>query len=627
VANLPENAGVDFRVEDHIYTFSEVVFFIDDPNGEVLYYPVAGITIDNRLNTIPSAALVIAPQSFPAAEAINQETAQFIFVSQPEPIRPTLLDFVGEYRKLQKLMLTDGIKATLLVTVERSDGNETQRVVMADWIPTEVTINSSSQSGSFLLNVVIQHPSYLSASASGWLPNSADTLNPPEQFLTNDDGLGPNLVGLFIDAVKTYLLKAEAAIYNPETAPPATTTSNIECAADIETLSEAVLDRLEVAIEAFNETLEWNALGGNDLPLEDDLSDAGVDEVNFFGRLLWQLAGRQDSPWMTFVSLLNEYDLVVSGAPTSEKLIVTPFVPWGKYSMRLFDGECVSINMPGMGQRDVSGVLSAYAAGGQNDWGGPTTYTALEGQGTVSNPAQFNTLGGYVCPLLEEPKLLGAVAYRDPPSWLSEYLYDQSGDFGENGANNPMGRDEANYDSASVYEDDTAAKGEGSSTEDRADNYSGMVSKWSRQAFFRLYKSDNNFSVNTRLLITSPSADTPGNYVRPGIVLRISSITFPNDIPSPGLAEETPVLYFYVTRVIHNILPGQQEAGTTIAGTYLRFADEIDQAGVTADNVENGIENPLYNSLGSFSEAAVEGSSGGSDTIPAGGGSSDVLTG
>jgi hypothetical protein len=609
MADFPENAGVDFRVEDHVYTFTEVVFLLDDPNGEALYYPVASINMKLSLNQLPMANVVVAPQSFTEEDAIDAETDNFIFVAQPEPLRPTLADFVAEYRKLQKLVLTDGIKASLLLTMERSDNNETQQINIEEWIPTEVTINSTEQSGSFLLAVTIMHPAYLAASAVGWLPNSAATLNPPEEFTPLEGEPATDIPGIFIGVNKIYIEKGKEAItgLGPEGEGAAETQSSIECATDLESLSETAFERLDSALDAFLQYIQWEALGGSDLPFGGDLIDTASSEEEYFGRLMWQVAGRQDSPWLTFVSMTGEYDLVISGAPTDNKLLITPFVPWGKWSMRLFDSEIYANQMPGLGQREVSGVLSAYAAGAENDWD-TSYYEALDNGQSMSNTPQLNTFGGYVCPLTEEPFLLGPIAYRDPPSYLREYLLDQSGNFGPNSESNPMGRNEANFDTFSAYDQEQVPPDleQGSSSGEAPVGYEELINRWSRQAFFRLYKSDDAIAVNTRLLIQSPSANTPGRYVRPGIVVKISSVVYPDDsIQSPGLAEEEPVLYFYVTGVTHEISPGARTATTTLTGTYLRFAEAIEQAGITADQIENGIENPIYNSLGEYTTAVA----------------------
>lgn len=607
MADLPENAGVDFRVEDHIYTFSEVVFLLDDPNGEVLYYPVGSINVSLNLNQIPTVDVLIAPQSFTAEDAIDVETANFIFVAQPEPLQPTLASFVEEYKKLQTLVLADGIKATLLVTMERSDGNETQRLTLSEWIPVEVRLNSTEQSGSFLLTMQLMHPAYLASSAVGWLPNSAATLNPPESFAPPEEDLGSNIPELFIGVNKIYIEKGQEAItgLGPEGEAATTPTSEIECATDLEQLSETAFERLDASLDAFLNYIEWNSLDGTDLPFEEDMVDTSSSIEEYFGRLLWQTAGRQDSPWLTFVSMTGAYDLVISGAPTDDKLLVTPFVPWGKWSMRLFDSEIAANQMPGMGQRDVSGVLAAYAAGAENDFD-TSYYEALDNGQSMSNTPQLNTFGGYVCPLTEEPVLLGPIAYRDPPSWLREYLFDQSGDFGPGSESNPMGRNEANFDTFSAYDQDQTPPdlNQGSSSGEAPVGYEELINRWCRQVFFRLYKSDDAVAVTTRLLIQSASANTPGNYVRPGMVVKVSSVVFPDDgFPSPGLAEEEPVFYFYVTSVRHEISPGARTARTVLNGTYLRFAEAIEQAGITADQIEAGINNPIYNSLGEYTTA------------------------
>ena len=610
MADLPENAGVDFRVEDHIYTFTRVAFLLESDSGEKLYYPVASISMRMALNQIPEATIVVAPQSFGEEEVTDPQSAGFIFVAQPEPLKPTFSSFVNEYRNLQKLILSEGATASLFVTMERSDGNEKQEVSITKWIPREATINSTERSGSFLLSVSIMHPAYLASSATGWLPNSAATLNPPESFTLPEEDLESNIPELFIGVNKIYIEKAKEAITGLGPEEPGGGTqpaSSIECATDVETLSEVSFDRLEKSLDAFLESIVWDSLEGNDLPFEGDMIDTGSSQEEYFGRLLWQTAGRQDSPWLTFVSMTGEYDLVISGAPSDEKLIVTPFVPWGKWSMQLFDSEIYANQMPGMGQRDVSGVLAAYESGAENDYD-LSYYEPLDNGQLMSNAPQLNTYGGYVCPLTQEPILLGPIAYRDVPSWLREYLYDQSGDFGPNSDSNPMGRNEANFDTFSAYDDEQAPPDldTGSAGAAAPVGYEELINRWCRQAFFRLYKSDDAIAVSTRLLIQSASANTPGRYVRPGIVVKISSVVFPEDgIQSPGLAEEEPVLYFYVTGVSHEITPGTKTATTTLTGSYVRFAEAIQQAGITADQIESGIENPIYSSLGEYTTATA----------------------
>jgi hypothetical protein len=132
--------------------------------------------------------------------------------------------------------------------------------------------------------------------------------------------------------------------------------------------------------------------------------------------------------------------------------------------------------------------------------------------------------------------------------------------------------------------------------------YGELVNKWAFQAFLRLFRSQVSLSLGTRLMLTSPTCDAPGGYLRPGIVAKVNSVKFPDDIPSPGLAEEEPTLYFYVTQVIHTISPMNNEASTNLLGSYVRFPTPIEAAGITAEDIENGIKSPLYNSDGSFVE-------------------------
>jgi hypothetical protein len=132
-----------------------------------------------------------------------------------------------------------------------------------------------------------------------------------------------------------------------------------------------------------------------------------------------------------------------------------------------------------------------------------------------------------------------------------------------------------------------------------------MINQWSEQAFLRLYKSDNLISMDTRLMLATPSSSDPKNFVRPGIVVKVMSVDYPDDQQNPSAADEKPVLYFYVTKVVHEMSPEDKRAGTALIGSYVRFASDLDQIGVTEDDIDNGLKNPIYNSRGDYSQATA----------------------
>lgn len=607
------NAGVDFRPEDHIYKFTRLVFGLEDRrNGVTRYYPVASIRFTITMNQIPTMTVAVAPQGFSDLSEVTANLDSFVFTEQPEPLQPTFLDFVQEYRILQEGVLRGDMFTTLQLELARRDRGDIQRVDINDWIPTEVAINSSGASGSFLLSLTSQHPAYRTSTSIGWIPNTADSMNAPESFILPEDegGIPSDIPGIFVNDKKIYLEKSRNLVtgFLPDAesgAAPLPETA-IECdvaenpSQSLEAVSEAALDSLEESLDAFIDTLEWNALGGNDLPFDGRLVTTYPER--YFGRLLWYTAGTPSPPWQTFIQTLGDYDLAISGDPSDDPLQITPFAPWGRYSMILYDGEISSVQMPGMGKRDVSGVITGYNDGPVNDFD-TSVYIAFSDGNSVVNTPQMTTLGGYVCPLLEEPVMLGPLLYRNPPAWLREYYGDQSGDYGTDGVNNPMGRTSVNANVPTIYNETAQSTApEPQVPEERSVGYSDMINKWSEQVFLRMYKSDDAISINTRLLLATPSSTTPRNFVRPGIVVKIVSTVFPEgEEPSAANVEERDVLYFYATQVIHEIVPGSKTARSALTGTYVRFADDIEEMGVTAEDIDAGLKNPIYDTVGAYS--------------------------
>lgn len=586
MTGLPINAGVNFKAEDNVCAFTKIRFVLEDGDGFEVY-PVMRVDITLAGNHLPTIMLNLAPQSL-QAKSLGDNVEESLFLAQPEPLDSTLAQYLAEATKLQKRVRSSDVKAQLLVEITQSGEAPVQTVNITKWVLERVAVQETT-AGALSLTVWIQHPMLLGAEG-GMLPNIRAVPRPP--------GLSTktNLVDLFIEVQEQFLKQAGvhqndtwAGMYM--TKKGEVSTEGIDCAPNLTEVNKLAQDYLKNAIAQFKENISWNNLGGSDLPF--GKNGAGID-ATYLSRKLWVSAGRSGNVYDLFREIFPFFDLIMSGAPSDEPLLVHPFVPWGRSSLTVFDGEISSITLPPAGGETASGILTGWHHSQTAD-SEFSSYKSVETQGQVTGSMEVTSLGGYLCPLMKEPHLLGPIRGARLPAWLEEYALDAASWF--NKTTNAASLDNMNKSIKPLrvfQQEQAAAKGY---------DISDFVQTWAKHRFFAMLHQNNQIVINTRLMLTSPSATTPGGYLRPGMVVKISSVADP---AAGGQGTETPVLYFYLGQVRHLIDPAAKSAYTILSGNYVRFIEAIPAANITEEAIVNGIPNPLYETVGQFTQESVE---------------------
>jgi hypothetical protein len=519
--------------------------------------------------------MVIAPESFPTMPQPSS-TGVFVFPAQKTILAPTLQDFIIENQRLQALVRKKGVTAGFELSVTRSDNLEQQSISIKNWVLTGSGVVQASAAGGWTVAVSIVHPAYRSTEGIGWLPNATDAQNAP------GTAKGGNPVDLFIEALEDYYRQTEAVINDPGDSffSEGTSVTDFDCASSITTVAEKSRERLKSAIDALKASVVWNNGGGADLPFPKE----ALASSDYLLRMMWAELSGQRSVWEQFVAQMSALELTVWGGPTDDKLQVRPFAPWGKATLVLYDRELWSLDISPYDNRDIGGVV-AYFSGGL-DADSLSAYVPVNGAVDVRLLPQFTGLAGYVCPLMAKKPLSGPVEAVNPPAWIRDYLYDLGS--GYDLSNHPLGFDKYDWGAeelSSGQEQPQMPEGLVLATEADFRKYVTAVKKYCRQFFLRNFRSGAGISMGIRLLLQKEG----GQYVTPGLVARIDSVT-----ENPSGASATPVLYFYITRVVHNIDVMANEANTNLVGAFVRSPEDVGLGGLTAGHLENGMVNQIY---------------------------------
>jgi hypothetical protein len=299
------------------------------------------------------------------------------------------------------------------------------------------------------------------------------------------------------------------------------------------------------------------------------------------------LSGQQPL-WDQFLSQMNALELTVRGSPSDDKLQVRPFAPWGKATLVLYDREIWSIDMPPFDELYLAGVVAEFSGGVDAD--ALSVYVPVDGAQDVRLLPQLNGVAGYVCPLLAPEPLAGPVRAVNPPAWIRDYLYDQGGAYSL--ADFPLNASSHNFGVENLSSGNEAPELPKQVAATRAEfqNYVTAVRKYCKQVFLRNFRSEAGVSLGTRLLIQAQ-----GQYVTPGTVARIDSVTENEQTAkNQATASATPSLYFYITRVVHNIDVMSGEATTNLIGAFVRSPQDAGLGGFTATHLTEGVPNPMY---------------------------------
>lgn len=580
---LPDSAGVNFKAEDHIYTFQKVLLTISDPDTGPLYYAVSRIRIELTEGSYPAITLVVAPESFSTLPQ-SSTPGSFEFPTQQTILAPTLQDFIAENQKLQALVRKKGVTVGFELQLVRSDGTEEQKISITNWRLTGSGVVRGDTQGGWTVSVSIVHPVHGSTEGIGWLPNVTDMLSAPAA------AKGENPVALFLEALEEYYRQTKEKINEPDmSGGEGAEVVDIECAnsggSPISTVAEKSRERLKEALTVLQQTVEWDNGGAADLPFPDE----AWANADYLLRSLWTQLSGQQPVWSQFLAQMSSLELTVCGGPTDDKLRARPFTPWGKAALVLYDREIWSIDMDPYDSRDIGGVVSSFDGGVDAD--ALSAYLPINGADDVRLLPQLTGLAGYVCPLLAPNPLSGPVLAVDPPAWIRDYLYDEGG--GYDLENFPLNANSYNYGVENLSTGNALPKlSGGSKSGQREDfqNYVTAVKKYCQQVFLRNFRSGAGISLGTRLLLQSQ-----GQYLIPGTVARIDSVHETEQTEqNSAAASATPSLYFYITSIVHSIDVMASVAYTNLIGAFVRSPQDVGLGGLTDAQLTDGIPNSIY---------------------------------
>jgi hypothetical protein len=580
---LPDSAGINFKAEGHIYTFQKVLLSITDPAVGTRCYAVSRIRIELAEGSYPAITLIVAPESFPASPQLASVGA-FEFPAQETILAPTLQDFISENQQLQALVGKEGVVAGFALWIVRADNAEEQTVTINNWVLTGSGVVQGSAAGGWTVAVSIVHPAHRSTQGIGWLPNSTDMMSAPAT------AVGKNPVDLFLEALQDYYKQTETVINEPNLTGEGRSTElvDFDCSdqngSSIVAVAEKSRERLNAALVALQASVAWDNGGGADLPFPEE---AWAD-ADYLLRMLWTQMSGQQPVWEQFLEQMSALELTVCGSPSDEKLLVRPFAPWGKAALVLYDREIWSIDMPPYDNLDIGGVVAAFSGGVDAD--ALSVFDPIDGAQDVRLLPQLDGVAGYVCPLLAPKPLAGPVLAIDPPGWIRDYLYDAGGSYSP--TDFPLNFDKYNLgaEQLSTGNEPPEMPPPVAATQEVFRDYVTAVRKYCKQVFLRSFRSGAGISLGTRLLIQSQN-----KFVLPGTVARIDSVT-ENEQTSqkPEAASATPALYFYITKVVHNIDVMAGGATTNLVGAFVRSPQDVGLGGLTAKQLTDGIPNAVY---------------------------------
>ena len=579
------------RKNENIITITKMRLVI---NG--FLYPVASVDIQLGQNFIPMIRLTVAPERVAASDVeddlplIRQNNAQ-----------PTLERFIQHHQELQSLALRDDVPVSFAMRVEQNNTGEVQEIDVSNWVLTGGGVQNLSADGGFLLGVSIKHPAYRCDRASISLVNHASTADIPGS-LSGTDNSYVDLVDTYSGIIDTYLTSTATSIDDTDavvTDPSDNFSFDEDCDVSLKTISTTMSDQLEAALETFTENVVWfSQEGSGDFPFDGDaeisdqysLSDSTSE---YYAKSMWSIVGNRGTPgsgatlWKTFAfDVVPEYELTVTGAPTDDKLLVYPFAPWGVSTLNIKDTEINALTQPPYDNYPVAGIIANYEAGSESDV--LSNYKAATSDGASSDNSLVSGLAGFVCPLANG--LIGTIRYMSPPTWIQQLPRLKASDHLDK-LNHTMNRQRYNKDTdITFFENDGAGSTEGDPATFKAMRAAATL--WTEQAFLRVYRSGVNLALSTRLKIQDMSSSLPGGYLRPGVTMSVGSEDESNGSSSI-------LLYFYVTKVHHQIDAQNGTASTTLNGSYVRPPINFPQAGITQDKIIEGLTNPLYGANGS----------------------------
>lgn len=526
--------------------------------------PVSRIVIELAESTIPLAYLIVDPAHTERAEVTPG-------------IKGTLSALKAWTDRAQRLAAQPDSRAQVHIKLASKDGVQKQELELKDWIIVAAGMTGVSASGSFSLEILIQHPvGRLDRSVSG-LGNGTKE---PEWWYADYTDPVTGFATAYADV---------AAIQKFRVAPtPLSVPGCAESAGGGEGLAAAYSRAAEQMVAKATEItqyLKWvvqwpgNEPGYSNLPLADSCFANPKLQQALKEALTNYVPSNESSIWSTFANgLLEHWQLSLVPTYWDQQLLVMPYSPWGNPSITVYDDEISDINFPAVDPAPLGGVRVEFTAHG----GGWDQTYYLGNQAHQAQSAATEVL--YLPPFAfqsEEP--IGRVYGQGIPGWLSAVQYTDTAAASD--ASSPDNREkngqknrEASFTTPANVTPASKLQATGGSTllKPRAE-FVGAVYRYANQVFLAKYRSNIEAQFTTCLLLRAGGSLWPDNYVVPGCVVRLAT-----------RADKTVFFDLHVKNITHMISVGDNQVWTSWRGAYCRGDGEFD------GRAKNGTYNPLY---------------------------------
>jgi hypothetical protein len=547
---------------DYTYTFDTKLEITVDGSDTKEAYDIAEITVVLPHNSLPMITLEVTPTP------INEFS--------PERIQSvTLKSIMTAHARLQTYLRNPKVRVSF--SVQATSVADTQRIAVEKWIILRSGITNVSADGTLGLLLELVHPAWLSSTTPGGVFNTVGSIDNPtlEDIEGQTSDLQPESIpDLFIRCVEHYIEKVETE-----------GGVDVDASQEVADIFEFLLCRMIDGAALLNGTLQWYSDTADGFP---DLATEGGESVTaeYVPLTLWPYVGIMDSPLFNVLTqyITSDYDVAVSGAATDERLLMTPYTPWGKPAVAIYDDEISNISLPVNESLPAPAVISG-------DTAQAVTYFSLAAYGPHDESQahageSIGAFGAYLVPIQraeeEQPRLISV----NPPPWITIHpIYKKSFALSSNG-------DEF----AGLDTPPESTPTDGPTRDELVD----LMSAFCEGAFYRIYKADASTAINTRLMMQVEDAQRsalPSGMLRPGISVQVrarpESVSLEESANEPET--DTNALYaFFVTTVVHKISPKSGQAGTSIQGNYTRSFLGYPQVGIETSDIVDGIEHPLY---------------------------------
>lgn len=504
--------------------------------------PVSSFTLELADNGVPKLVFVIDAFHLRGAPA-NPAMA------------PGVGSFVQRWNQLQKAIQSRQNREIDFMFDARGKEDTIQKFSLQGWIMTSAGFSDIRARGGFSLVIEAMHPLYAFQEATPHLMGCG--LEAKEELFAF---IKDNIYDTFINGMSHYV-----AFFVPDNL-------SVDAKRDRHFTGitglfgngpVSTLDEYKKQIQRLSQHLIWDPTwDGGKFPGKPSLVKNIFDKHgnHHIGHSVWPYVTQfsHSGSWDWFVhTFLSHWFLHVRPTFWKEHLYIRPIEPWEPHKILIQDTDIDFIELPAVDPSPIRGILSNVDDAPQ--------MSAIEWSIIKDGEAHA---GREECSFVDIG-LIGRQQTMDMPNWIKTITHLATQELSNYHVPKPENIVNTHYMNDSNCE--KAQGGTGSYTRDwvndRYRGYKGCL----QELFLENYRQFYQIALTGRLMIklqskNASNADTPDNFVLPGFVLQLR----PNpDIEGNG---KSPLVDFFVTKVVHTVDCQRASVSTKISGSHVRPA-------------------------------------------------------